>query len=53
MSYYYFFRTWKKATKVDDFIASVSLNDAVGPNVNFIRWAVHGDWVQQVGKHNR
>ncbi|WAQ98705.1 WDR49-like protein [Mya arenaria] len=41
-------RTWKKATKVDDFIASVSLNDAVGPNVNFIRWAVHGDWVQQL-----
>ncbi|WAQ98681.1 WDR49-like protein [Mya arenaria] len=41
-------RTWKKATKVDGFIASVSLNDAVGPNVNFIRWAVYGDWVQQL-----
>jgi hypothetical protein len=34
--------------KNDGFIASISLNDAVGPNVNFIRWAVHGDWVQQV-----
>jgi len=34
--------------KNDGFIASVSLNDAVGPRVNFIRWAVHSDWVQQV-----
>ncbi|KAH3841539.1 hypothetical protein DPMN_115005 [Dreissena polymorpha] len=41
-------RTWKKATKIDDFIASISLNDAVGANVNFIRWDVHKDWVQQL-----
>ncbi|XP_060601618.1 WD repeat-containing protein on Y chromosome-like isoform X3 [Ruditapes philippinarum] len=41
-------RTWKKMPKNDGFIASISLNDAVGPNVNFIRWAVHGDWVQQL-----
>ncbi|KAL4229841.1 hypothetical protein ACF0H5_010233 [Mactra antiquata] len=41
-------RTWKKMPKNDGFIASVSLNDAVGPNVNFIRWSVHGDWVQQL-----
>ena len=35
--------------KQDGFIASVSL-DAVanGPTVQFIRWQVHGDWVQQV-----
>ena len=42
-------RTWKKMPKQDGFIASISL-DAVanGPNVQFIRWQVHGDWVQQV-----
>ena len=34
--------------KNDGFIASISLNDAVGQHVNFIRWSVHGDWVQQV-----
>ncbi|XP_076467714.1 cilia- and flagella-associated protein 337-like [Babylonia areolata] len=42
-------RTWKKMPKQDGFIASISL-DAVanGPNVQFIRWQVHGDWVQQI-----
>ncbi|XP_012936713.1 WD repeat-containing protein on Y chromosome [Aplysia californica] len=42
-------RTWKKATKHDDFIASISL-DAIanGNNVQFIRWQVHQDWVGQI-----
>lgn len=42
-------RTWKKLPKHEGFIASVSL-DAVasGPHVQFIRWSVHGDWIQQV-----
>lgn len=42
-------RTWKKMPKLDGFIATISL-DAVAnwPNVQFIRWQVHGDWVQQV-----
>jgi len=39
---------WKKAIKSDD-IASIGLDQiAVGGKAKFIRWKVHGDWVQQV-----
>ncbi|XP_046574299.1 WD repeat-containing protein on Y chromosome-like [Haliotis rubra] len=42
-------RTWKKMPRHDGFIASISLDSvASGPNVQFIRWQVHGDWVQQL-----
>ncbi|XP_050415483.1 WD repeat-containing protein on Y chromosome [Patella vulgata] len=42
-------RTWKKMPKHDAFIASISLDSvASSPNVRFIRWQVHGDWVQQL-----
>ena len=47
------FRTWKKLPKHDGFIASISLNDAINSsnnNVDFKRWSVHGDWVQQASK---
>ena len=41
-------RMWKKAPKAEG-IASVSIDVvAKGPNTEFIRWKVHGDWVQQV-----
>ncbi|XP_041358198.1 WD repeat-containing protein on Y chromosome-like [Gigantopelta aegis] len=42
-------RTWKKMPRQDGFIASISLDVVAGcPNVQFIRWYVHGDWVQQI-----
>ncbi|XP_070198273.1 cilia- and flagella-associated protein 337-like isoform X3 [Littorina saxatilis] len=42
-------RTWKKMPKQDGFIASMSLDGvANSPNVQFIRWQVHSDWVQQI-----
>ncbi len=39
---------WKKAPKAEG-IASTSIEVvAQGPNTKFIRWQVHGDWVQQL-----
>lgn len=44
-----YFRLWKKMPKHDGFIASISLDSAAASaNVEFIRWKVHLDWVQQV-----
>ncbi|XP_067949364.1 cilia- and flagella-associated protein 337-like [Watersipora subatra] len=42
-------RTWKKRPKQNG-IATISLNDAArgNPNVDFISWKVHGDWVQEL-----
>ena len=41
-------RMWKKATKADG-IASVGIDYVANSrNTKFIRWKVHGDWVQQV-----
>ncbi|KAL5011758.1 hypothetical protein ScPMuIL_010309 [Solemya velum] len=42
-------RLWKKMPKHDGFIASISLDSAAASaNVEFIRWKVHLDWVQQL-----
>ena len=42
-------RTWKKEAPKAEGIASIALDQiAVGPYTKFIRWKVHGDWVQQV-----
>ncbi len=39
---------WKKAPKAEG-IASVNIDTvAQNPRTRFIRWKVHGDWVQQV-----
>ena len=45
-------RTWKKAPKAEG-IASIGMDQvAAGPNTKFIRWKVHGDWVQQLKYHH-
>jgi len=42
-------RIWKKSPKAEG-IASIGLDQVVnGQKTKFIRWQVHGDWVQQVG----
>ncbi|XP_032879328.1 uncharacterized protein LOC116974718 [Amblyraja radiata] len=41
-------RTWKKCPKVDN-MPSISIeNSALSPNVTYIRWKVHEDWVTQL-----
>eukprot|EP00794_Sanderia_malayensis_P006938 gene6938-7717_t len=41
-------RTWKKMPKVDG-IASTSMDSVLSsPNINFVRWKVHNDWVQEL-----
>ena len=46
-------RTWKKLPKVEN-MPNISINNAVNsPNVNYIRWKVHGDWVTQVKKKKK
>ncbi|CAI5773096.1 repeat-containing on Y chromosome-like isoform X1 [Podarcis lilfordi] len=41
-------RTWKKLPKSEN-LPSISLeNAALSPNVTYIRWKVHGDWVTQL-----
>jgi len=45
----FFTRTWKKEAPKAEGIASIALDQiALGPYTKFIRWKVHGDWVQQV-----
>jgi len=45
-------RTWKKAPKAEG-IASIGIDQvAAGSNTKFIRWKVHGDWVQQLKYHH-
>ncbi|CAI9734813.1 repeat-containing on Y chromosome-like [Octopus vulgaris] len=40
---------WKKKPKHENFIASVSLRSIISnPNIRFVCWTVHEDWVQQV-----
>uniref|UniRef100_A0A0L8IAK9 Uncharacterized protein n=1 Tax=Octopus bimaculoides TaxID=37653 RepID=A0A0L8IAK9_OCTBM len=42
-------RLWKKKPKHENFIASVSLRSIISnPNIRFVCWTVHEDWVQQV-----
>jgi len=41
-------RIWKKSPKAEG-IASIGLDQVTGgQKTKFIRWKVHGDWVQQV-----
>ncbi|XP_055492844.1 WD repeat-containing protein on Y chromosome isoform X1 [Leucoraja erinacea] len=41
-------RTWKKCPKVDN-MPSISIEKtALSPNVTYIRWKVHEDWVTQL-----
>jgi len=41
-------RIWKKSPKAEG-IASIGLDHVTnGLKTKFIRWKVHGDWVQQV-----
>lgn len=45
---YIFNRLWNKLPKVEN-IPSIAIDDAVlSPNVTFVRWKVHRDWVTQV-----
>ena len=41
-------RLWKKAPKADGMPFVGIDNIALGEKTKFIRWKVHGDWVQQV-----
>ncbi|XP_062577533.1 uncharacterized protein LOC134239370 [Saccostrea cucullata] len=42
-------RTWNKLPSKEGFIAEISLSDAISKSkIQFIRWKVHGDWVQQL-----
>jgi len=41
-------RIWKKSPKAEG-IASIGLDQVInGSKTKFVRWKVHGDWVQQV-----
>jgi len=41
-------RTWKKMPKVDG-IASIGVDSVLNsPNISFVRWKVHRDWVQEL-----
>lgn len=43
-----FHRVWNKSPKVDD-VPNIAIDTAVlSPNVTFVRWKVHRDWVTQV-----
>lgn len=43
------YRTWNKLPSKEGFIAEISLSDAISKSkIQFIRWKVHRDWVQQV-----
>ncbi|XP_062910344.1 WD repeat-containing protein on Y chromosome isoform X2 [Mobula hypostoma] len=41
-------RTWKKCPKVDNFPSISIENSVLSPNVTYIRWKVHEDWVTQL-----
>ncbi|ELW48350.1 60S ribosomal protein L6, partial [Tupaia chinensis] len=46
------FRTWKKMPKVEN-MPNITINNAItSPNVNYIRWKVHGDWVTQLNYYD-
>lgn len=43
-----FYRLWNKLPKIEN-IPNIAIDDAVlSPNVTFVRWKVHRDWVTQV-----
>ncbi|XP_044925556.1 WD repeat-containing protein 64-like isoform X2 [Mustela putorius furo] len=45
-------RTWKKLPQIEN-MPNISINHAViSPNVNYIRWKVHGDWVTQLNYYD-
>uniref|UniRef100_A0A673TI06 Uncharacterized protein n=3 Tax=Suricata suricatta TaxID=37032 RepID=A0A673TI06_SURSU len=45
-------RTWKKLPKIDN-MPNISIKNAVAsPNVNYICWSVHGDWVTQLNYYD-
>lgn len=51
--YIFFCRTWKKLPKIDN-LPNIGLETVtLSPNVTYIRWKVHGDWVTQVLKERR
>jgi len=47
---FFCYRIWKKSPKAEG-IASIGLDQVIhGSKTKFIRWKVHGDWVQQVDR---
>ncbi|XP_044297485.1 WD repeat-containing protein on Y chromosome-like isoform X3 [Varanus komodoensis] len=45
-------RTWKKLPKLEN-LPNIGLENAVlSPNVTYIRWKVHGDWVTQLNYYD-
>ncbi|XP_061484436.1 WD repeat-containing protein on Y chromosome-like isoform X2 [Rhineura floridana] len=45
-------RTWKKLPKLEN-LPNISLENAtLSPNVTYIRWKVHGDWVTQLNYYD-
>ncbi|KAG8136820.1 hypothetical protein E2320_005385, partial [Naja naja] len=45
-------RTWKKLPKVEN-LPNIRLESAIlSPNVTYIRWKVHGDWVTQLNYYD-
>ncbi|KAJ7320238.1 hypothetical protein JRQ81_019749 [Phrynocephalus forsythii] len=45
-------RTWKKLPKLEN-LPNISLqNAALSPNVTYIRWKVHGDWITQLNYYD-
>nr|XP_060623127.1 WD repeat-containing protein 64-like [Anolis sagrei ordinatus] len=45
-------RTWKKLPKWEN-LPNISLqNAALSPNVTYVRWKVHGDWITQLNYYD-
>ncbi|XP_042313390.1 WD repeat-containing protein 49-like isoform X2 [Sceloporus undulatus] len=45
-------RTWKKLPKVEN-LPNISLQNAIlSPNVKYIRWKIHGDWITQLNYYD-
>ncbi|XP_042541771.1 WD repeat-containing protein 49-like [Dipodomys spectabilis] len=45
-------RTWKKMPKVNNMPTITIRTTLTSPNVNYIRWKVHGDWVTQLNYYD-
>ncbi|KAF3825900.1 hypothetical protein GH733_006727 [Mirounga leonina] len=44
--------TWKKLPKIEN-VPNISINNAMtSPNVNYIHWKVHGDWITQLNYYD-
>lgn len=44
----FFYRLWNKLPKIENMPSIAIDKAALSPNVTFVRWKVHHDWVTQV-----